>query len=78
MVAGVYVPPRSSCNLSDRYADVLAGLAEAVGRLQLAHGVPHERVLLTGDFNAHVRHLPCGLITDPAAGNVGGPRGARW
>ena len=78
VVGGVYIPPRSSCNIDVPYADIMADLAEAVGRVQLAQGVPSQRVVLVGDWNANLAHLPCGVVADTVFGDVGGPRGARW
>ena len=78
VVGGVYIPPRSSCNIDVPYAEVMADLAEAVGRVQLAHAVPLQRVVLLGDWNANLAHLPCGVVDDVDLGDVSGPRGAPW
>ena len=78
VVGGVYIPPCSHCNINVLYADIMADLAEAVGRVQLAQGVLSQWVVLVGDWNANLAHLPCGVVDDTAFGDVGGPRGARW
>ena len=56
----------------------MANLAEAVGRVQLAHAVPLQWVVLLGDWNANLAHLPCGVVDDVDLGSVSGPRGAPW
>ena len=59
IVAGIYIPPVNSVHFTT-YSRTLDNLAEAVGVLQLRHGIARERVLIGGDFNAHVGREDCG------------------
>ena len=77
LVVGVYVPPHESSNVRVKYVDILGTLHETVGRLSLAHSIPLSRVLMVGDWNAHVGRLPCGVVLDAEEGDFGGPRGHR-
>ena len=57
------------------YCKVLDDIGEAVARLSLHFSVPPEHVVLVGDWNAHLQHLPAGIVDDSDMGDVGGPRG---
>lgn len=71
LVAGLYIPPATSRNVAEAYSTILGDLHEAVGRLSVRCGVPVERVLLVGDWNAHVGRLHCGEV-DRAGPREGG------
>ena len=73
VVARVYIPLHESWNAQGKYYDILADISEAVGWLQLAYLVPSSQVLLLGDWNAYVAHLPCGEVVSEEFGDCGGP-----
>ena len=56
-MVGVYIPPAGSISRSARVGTIFYGISETVMRLQLAHLVPAEHVLITGDFNVHLGTL---------------------
>ena len=55
------------------YASVLDGIAESVDRLSARFAISQARVLLVGDWNAHLAHRAVGVVDDPELGDCGGP-----
>ena len=60
ILAAVYIPPVNRRSKQKGYSKILEDLHSKTLQLQLKHNVWPERLLLVGDFNAHLGQMPFG------------------